>query len=85
MVHDLRSVPPVFRRTSTITCSSWPIKKVKTLLDTDGDALLHGLEAQPTVVTPNQQEAERLLNRALITRTHLVEAVERFTGWALSP
>jgi 1-phosphofructokinase family hexose kinase len=55
-------------------------KKVKTLLDTDGDALLHGLEAGPTVVTPNQQEAERLLNRALITRTHLVEAVERIHG-----
>ena len=55
-------------------------KKVKTLLDTDGDALLHGLEAEPTVVGPNQQEAERLLNRALITRTHLVEAVERIHG-----
>ena len=55
-------------------------KKVKTLLDTDGDALLHGLEAGPTVVCPNQQEAERLLNRALITRTHLVEAVERMHG-----
>jgi 1-phosphofructokinase family hexose kinase len=55
-------------------------KKVKTLLDTDGDALLHGLEAGPTVVCPNQQEAERLLNRALITRTHLTEAVERIHG-----
>ena len=55
-------------------------KKVKTLLDTDGDALMHGLEAEPTVVGPNQQEAERLLNRALITRTHLVEAVERIHG-----
>ncbi len=52
-------------------------KSVKTLLDTDGDALQHGLEAGPTVVTPNQQEAERLLNRALITRSHLIDAVER--------
>lgn len=55
-------------------------KKVKTLLDTDGDALLHGLEAEPTVVCPNHQEAERLLNRALITRSHLVDAVERMHG-----
>jgi 1-phosphofructokinase family hexose kinase len=55
-------------------------KKVKTLLDTDGDALLHGLEATPTVVSPNQQEAERLLNRALITRTHIIEAVQRLHG-----
>ena len=52
-------------------------RKVKTLLDTDGDALLHGVEAGPTVVTPNQPEAERLLNRALITRAHFVEAVTR--------
>jgi|SRR5579883_202641 len=50
---------------------------VKTLLDTDGDALLHGVEACPTVVTPNQQEAERLLNRALITRAHFTEAATR--------
>ena len=55
-------------------------RKVKTLLDTDGDALLHGLEAEPTVVCPNQQESERLLNRALITRSHLVDAVERIHG-----
>jgi 1-phosphofructokinase family hexose kinase len=52
-------------------------KKVKTVLDSDGDALLHGLEGHPTTVMPNQQEAERLLNRALITRTHFLEAAER--------
>jgi len=52
-------------------------RKVKTLLDTDGDAMLHGVEAGPTVVTPNQPEAERLLNRALITRAHFMEAVAR--------
>jgi 1-phosphofructokinase family hexose kinase len=49
---------------------------VETCLDTDGDALLHGIEAGPTVVTPNQSEAERLLNRALITRSHWIEAVK---------
>ncbi len=50
---------------------------VHTLLDTDGDALVQGVEAGPTVVTPNQQEAERLLNRALITRAHFREAAAR--------
>jgi 1-phosphofructokinase family hexose kinase len=50
---------------------------VSTLLDTDGDALLHGLEAKPTVVAPNQHEAERLLNRALLTRSQFIEAVQR--------
>ena len=52
-------------------------RKVKTLLDTDGDALLHGIEAGPTVVSPNQPEAERLLNRALITRAQFMEAATR--------
>ncbi len=50
---------------------------VRTLLDTDGDALREGVEARPTVVAPNQQEAERLLNRALITRSHFIEAADR--------
>lgn len=52
-------------------------RKVKTLLDTDGDALIQGLEAGPTVVSPNQPEAERLLNRGLITRAHFLEAATR--------
>ena len=56
---------------------------VETLLDTDGDALLHGLEARPTIVKPNQSEAERLLNTALITRSGQIEAVQRIR--ALGP
>jgi 1-phosphofructokinase family hexose kinase len=49
---------------------------VKTLLDTDGEALHHALEAKPTVITPNQHEAERLLSRAIITRGQCLEAVD---------
>lgn len=52
-------------------------QKVKTLLDADGEALREGIEAKPTVVTPNQQEAERLLNKALLTRSQFLEAAER--------
>ncbi len=52
-------------------------KKIKTLLDTDGEALLHGVEAKPTVVKPNQAEAERLLSTALLTRTHYLNAADR--------
>src|SRR5438270_12888236 len=51
--------------------------EVKTLLDTDGDALRHGLEAKPTLVKPNQSEAERLLNTPLITRSQWMDAVRR--------
>lgn len=51
--------------------------KVETLLDTDGDPLLYGLEAGPTIVKPNLPEAERLLNTALIARSHWIDAVER--------
>jgi 1-phosphofructokinase family hexose kinase len=50
---------------------------VKTLLDTDGDALQHALEARPTVITPNQAEGERLLGRALLTRGQFLEALAR--------
>ena len=52
-------------------------KKVKTLLDTDGDALREGVEAAPTAALPNQQEAERLLTRPLVTRNHFLDAVAR--------
>jgi 1-phosphofructokinase family hexose kinase len=50
---------------------------VKTLVDADGDALAHSVEAKPTVITPNQAEAERLLGRALLTRLQFLEAVNR--------
>jgi len=50
---------------------------VKTLLDTDGEALIQGVEAAPTVVAPNQQEAERLLSTALLTHAHFLDAAKR--------
>lgn len=50
---------------------------VKTLLDTDGEALRQGIQAQPTVVAPNQQEAERLLNVALVTGAQALAAASR--------
>ncbi len=51
--------------------------KVETLLDTDGDPLLYGLEARPTIVKPNQSEAERIMNVPLITRSQMIDAVQR--------
>jgi len=53
---------------------------VKTLLDTDGEALVHGMDAEPTAVAPNQAEAERLLNRVLITQAHFQEAATRMVA-----
>lgn len=50
---------------------------VPVLLDADGDPLEAALAERPAIVTPNQQEAERLLDRALITRSHFFEAAER--------
>ncbi len=50
--------------------------KVKTLLHAGGPELREGIEARPTVVTPNQREAERLLGRMLLTRTHHLEAAQ---------
>ncbi len=51
--------------------------KVETLLDTDEDPLLFGLEAHPTIVKPNQSEAERIMNVPLITRSQMIDAVQR--------
>lgn len=53
------------------------VRGVKTLLDTDDDALLHALDAKPSIITPNLQEAERLLGRAILTRSQSLEAVSR--------
>lgn len=52
-------------------------KKVRTLLDTDGDALQAGIEAKPSAVHANQQEAERVLNKALLTRAHFFDAARK--------
>jgi 1-phosphofructokinase family hexose kinase len=52
-------------------------KKVKILLHASGEALRLGIEARPTVSTVNQPEAERLLGRTLLTRTHYLEAAHR--------
>jgi fructose-1-phosphate kinase PfkB-like protein len=59
-------------------------RKVNTLLHADGEVLREGVEARPTVVTPNQQEAERLLGRNLLTRTHYLEAAAA-GAWPPSP
>jgi 1-phosphofructokinase family hexose kinase len=50
---------------------------VKTLVDSDGGALANALEAKPTAISPNQLEAERLLETAIITRSQSMEAAER--------
>ncbi len=52
-------------------------QNVRTLLDTDGEALSQGIEANPTIVAPNQQEAERLLNTVLLTRSQSIAAAKR--------
>lgn len=52
-------------------------KKVPTLLHASGEALREGLAAHPTIVTTNQQSAERLLGRTLLTHTQYFEAVEQ--------
>jgi 1-phosphofructokinase family hexose kinase len=70
-------VPPQFYSEIIALAKS---RGVRTLLDTDGEALTHGLEAKPSVISPNQQEAERLLGRAIITRSQSLEAVKRIHG-----
>jgi 1-phosphofructokinase family hexose kinase len=52
-------------------------KKVKTLLHADGHALREAIEQCPTIVVPNQQEAERLLGRTLLTLNHYLDAARQ--------
>ncbi len=52
-------------------------RNIKTLLRAQGEPLREGLEAHPSVVIANQGEAERLLERTLLTRTHFIEAAHR--------
>jgi 1-phosphofructokinase family hexose kinase len=56
-------------------------KKVRTLLHASGDALREGVAARPTLVTPNQSEAERLLDRSLLTRVQCLEAAAEIRGF----
>ncbi len=58
-------------------------KGVKTLLDTGGEALRVGLQARPTIAKPNRPEAERLLDRALLTRQQSIEALHEI--WQMGP
>jgi 1-phosphofructokinase family hexose kinase len=46
---------------------------IRTILDADGEALRHGLEAAPDLVKPNRHEAERLLGRKLPDRDAVVD------------
>jgi len=52
-------------------------RKVRTFLHASGDALREGIKSRPAVVAPNQSEAERLLERSLLTRTHYLEAAQQ--------
>ena len=52
-------------------------RNVKTLLDADDDAMRLGVMEGPTIVKPNLQETERLLHRALISKSQFVDAARR--------
>jgi 1-phosphofructokinase family hexose kinase len=52
-------------------------RKVRTLLHSSADALREGIKSRPSVVMPNQNEAERLLERSLLTRPHYLEAAQQ--------
>ena len=53
---------------------------VRTLLDAGDAPMRVGIEARPTLVSPNQREAERFLDRALVIRSHFHEAVHELNA-----
>jgi 1-phosphofructokinase family hexose kinase len=56
-------------------------KRVRTLLHASGEALREGIAARPSVVTPNQSEAERLLDRSLLTRAQCLQAAAEIASF----
>jgi len=50
----------------------------RTLLDTSGDALLHGLKASPDFVKPNRDEAEAFVGHPVGDGIAAIEAAQRF-------
>lgn len=49
----------------------------KCILDTSGEALLHGIEAAPFMVKPNQKELEYLAGHRLKDMEEIIEAAQR--------
>jgi 1-phosphofructokinase family hexose kinase len=49
-------------------------QQVPTLFDSSGDALRIGLAAEPAIAKPNRTEAERLLDRPLLSQAQAAEA-----------
>jgi 1-phosphofructokinase/tagatose 6-phosphate kinase len=50
---------------------------VRTVLDSEGEPLRRGVEAEPFLVTPNQLEAEGLVGQELTEEQDFVDALER--------
>ncbi len=50
--------------------------KVPAMFDTSGEALRLGLAAKPSVAKPNRPEAERLLDRTILSHSQAILAVE---------
>ncbi len=50
---------------------------VQTVLDSEGDPLTRGVEAEPTIVSPNDREAEQLVGQEFDDQDDFVQALER--------
>ena len=57
---------------------------VKTILDTSGEALLHGIEAAPYMIKPNQKELEYLVGHRLKDIGEIKEAAQRLREAGIS-
>ena len=56
----------------------------KVILDTNGDALRHGIAAQPDLIKPNRTEVEELLGTKIENETQLVEAARETLALGIS-
>jgi len=75
------SVPPECARVLFQTGPHGPQARSQKLLDTDGEALIEGVESAHRGGAQSAG-SERLLNTALITRSHFLDAAARIRRWA---
>jgi 1-phosphofructokinase len=62
--------PDIYRTLSEMA----ELKGVRTILDADGDALVHGLKARPYAIKPNIHELEEMTNKRLSSDDEIVQA-----------
>ena len=59
-------------------CRQYPAFQIKTVLDAEGELLLHGLEGKPYIIKPNLFELETALDIKITSHQDIIKAAKVF-------